>query len=178
MLVPINMEEHESNSLAQTFGCSVGSLPFTYLGLPLGLTKPKVIDYLPMVNKCEKRLTCTLAFLSQAGRLEVTNSIFTALPTYFMCTFKLHKTVIKQIDKYRKHCLWRGADINAKTPPKAAWELVSLPKSEGGLGVLNLRTQNEALLLKYLHKFFNKVETPWVHLVWEKYYSNGALPSD
>jgi len=65
-----------------------------------------------------------------------------------MCTFKLHKTVIKQIDKFRKHCLWRGADIDAKSPPKAAWHMVCLPKSEGGLGVINLNTQNEALLLK------------------------------
>jgi len=47
-----------------------------------------------------------------------------------------------EIDKYRKHCLWRGYDINAKKPPKAAWELVCLPKTEGGLGVLNLKTQN------------------------------------
>ena len=31
-----------------------------------------------------------------------------------MCTFKLHKTVIKHIDKFKKHCLWRGADLNAK----------------------------------------------------------------
>ena len=31
---------------------------------------------------------------------------------------------------------------------KAAWDLVCLPKAEGGLGVLNLPTQNEALLLK------------------------------
>ena len=94
-----------------------------------------------------------------------------------MSTFSLHKTVIKQIDKYRKHCLWRGADINAKNPPKAAWELVCLPKKEGGLGVLNLRTQNEALLLKNLHKFFNRLDLPWVNLVWEKYYTNGSLPS-
>ena len=143
----------------------MGSLPCTYLGLPLGLTKPKVVDFLPMVNKCEKRLLCTSAFLSQAGRLQVTNAIFTALPMYFMCTFSLHKTVIKQIDKFRKHCLWRGTDINAKSPPKAAWELVCLPKAEGGLGVLNLRTQNEALLLKFLHKFFNREDIPWVHLV-------------
>lgn len=26
----------------------------------------------------------------------------------------------------------------------------------GGLGALNLRTQNEALLMKFLHKFFNR----------------------
>ena len=47
MLVPINVEENRTNLLAQLFGCAVGSSPFTYLGLPLGLTKPKVIDFLP-----------------------------------------------------------------------------------------------------------------------------------
>ena len=42
MLVPINMEPESSLSLAQSFGCTLGSLPFTYLGLPLSLSKPKV----------------------------------------------------------------------------------------------------------------------------------------
>lgn len=32
--------------------------------------------------------------------------------------------------------------------------MVCLLKSEGGLGVLNLQTHNDALLLKHLHKFF------------------------
>ena len=39
--------------------------------------------------------------------------------------------------------------------------MVCLPKEEGGLGVLNLKTQNESLLLKNLYKFYNKVDTPW-----------------
>ena len=82
-----------------------------------------------------------------------------------MCTFKLHKTMIKQIDKFRKHYLWRGVDLNAKSPPKAAWHTVCLPKSEGDLGVINLTTQIEALLLKKLHKFFNRLDIPWVNLI-------------
>lgn len=41
-------------------------------------------------------------------------------------------------------------------------------KEEEGLGVLNLRTQNEALLLKNLHKFSNREDIPWVHLIWQK----------
>ena len=155
----------------------MGSFPFTYLGLPLGVNKPKVIDCLPLVKKCEQRLSATSAFFLQAGRLEVTNSIFTALPMYFMSTFKLHKIVVKQIDKYRKHYLWRGSDINARSAPKAAWELVRLPKKEGGLGVLNLETHNDALLLKNLHNFFNRQDIPWVHLIWESYYNDGSLPS-
>ena len=96
---------------------------------------------------------------------------------YFMSTFKLHKIVVKQIDKYRKHYLWRGSDINARSAPKAAWELVRLPKKEGGLGVLNLETHNDALLLKNLHNFFNRQDIPWVHLVWESYYNDESLPS-
>lgn len=106
----------------------------------------------------------------------MTNAVFTSLSMFHLCTFKMHKTVIKQVDKYRKHCLWRGGDTNDKSQPKAAWEMVCLPKSEGGLGVLNLGTQNEALLLKFLDKFFNRKNIPWVQLVWEKYYKNGKLP--
>jgi hypothetical protein len=111
-------------------------MPFTYLGLPLGTTKPSVEDFLPLVSKCERRLANISIFLSQAGRLQLTNVVFTSLPTFYLCTFKIHKTVIKQIDKFRKHYLWRGVDINAKKPPKATWDMVCLPKDSRGLGII------------------------------------------
>ena len=69
IMVPININEDRFNLLAQTFGCSKGTLPFTYLGLPLSLTKPTVADFWPLVSKCERRLTSISSFLSQAGRL-------------------------------------------------------------------------------------------------------------
>jgi hypothetical protein len=50
-------------------------------------------------------------------------------------------------------------------------------KEEGGLGVINLNTQNEALLLKHLNKFFNKEDIPWVSLIWESYYDSDNLPT-
>lgn len=61
-------------------------------------------------------------------------------------------------------------------PSKAAWPLVCLPKKQGGLGVINISSHNEALLLKFLHKFYSKAPIPWVRLVWDKYYSNGKMP--
>jgi hypothetical protein len=33
-----------------------------------------------------------------------------------------------------------------------------------------------ALLLKFLDKFYNKHNIPWVNLIWNTYYSNGELP--
>lgn len=96
---------------------------------------------------------------------------------FFMSTFQLLVTVKEQIDKYRKHCIWRGSDENNRINAKAAWPLVAKPKLDGGLGVLDLKAQNDALLLKQLHKFFIKADIPWVHLIWKKHYSNGKLPS-
>lgn len=141
MMVPVNMIEDKLNLLATSFGCSKGSLPFTYMGLPLSLTKPSVVDFWPLVSRCERRMVAFSSFLSEVGRLKLTNAILTALPTFAMSSFLLPKIVVKQIDKYRKHCLWRGSDLNCKKPPKAAWPLVCLPKDEGVLGswILQLR---------------------------------------
>ena len=42
MMIPINVSEEKLDILARTFGCSKGSLPFTYLGLPLSVSRPRV----------------------------------------------------------------------------------------------------------------------------------------
>ena len=57
-----------------------------------------------------------------------------------------------------------------------AWDKVTTPKDKGGLGIKNLRMMNEALLLKHLHKFYNKMDVPWVHLIWNTHYANGKIP--
>jgi hypothetical protein len=175
-IYPINVSEQKMVVLANTFHCKIGSLPFTYLGLPLGLRKPNLEAFLPLIQRIERRLASTSIFLSQAGRLQMVNAVFSSLPTYYMCTLKLPKNVIKQIDKLQQHCLWRGADINAKKPPLVDWKSVCKPKIQGGLGVINLELQNKALLMKCLHKFYNRVNIPWVNIIWDTHYNN-SLPS-
>jgi hypothetical protein len=98
-MVPINISEQESDHLARTFKYAKGRLPFTYLELPLSLTKPRVVDFRPLVTKCERRLATASTFLSQAGRLEPANSVIIALPTFAMSIFSLHSSVFEQIDK-------------------------------------------------------------------------------
>jgi hypothetical protein len=38
--------------------------------------------------------------------------------------------------------------------------MITQPKSNGGLRVVRLETHNKALLLKFLHKFFNNYDLP------------------
>jgi hypothetical protein len=56
-----------------------------------------------------------------------------------MCAIKVPITILNQIDKYRRHYLWRGGDINGNKAPLAAWKLATRPKRKGGLGVIRLR---------------------------------------
>jgi hypothetical protein len=175
-MYPINVNPGKMEILSRTFNCQIGSMPFTYLGLPLGLSKPRLQHFLPLIQRIEKRLSCTSNFLSQARRLELVNSVFSALPTFFMCTLKIPISTIKQIDIYRKHCLWRGNDTNSKKFPLVAWSTITKPKVSGGLGVIRLETQNEALLLKFINKFFNSHDLPWVNIIWKSYYTSSRLP--
>jgi hypothetical protein len=98
----------------ELLGVKLGPFPSLIWGYPWALTKPRVDDFLPLISKCERRLNYISPFLSQAGRLELTNSVLLALPTYTMCSVMLPKMVIKQIDKYRRHCLWRGVEASEK----------------------------------------------------------------
>jgi hypothetical protein len=50
------------------------------------------------------------------------------------------------------------------------------PKIRGGLGLKNLRVMNEALLIKHLHKFYNKEDIPSVQLIWNTHYADGQIP--
>lgn len=93
-----------------------------------------------------------------------------------MCSLKIPPQVIKQIDIYRKYCLWSKGGINKKGTCLVAWEEACKPKDEGGLGIVDIKTQNKALLLKFLDKFYHKKDTPWVQLTWTKLYANSQTP--
>jgi hypothetical protein len=94
-MYPINVNPEKMEILSRTLNCQTCAMPFTYLGLPLGLSKPRLQQFLPLIQRIKKRLSCTSNFLSHAGRLELVNSVFSALPTFFMCTLKIPRSIIK-----------------------------------------------------------------------------------
>jgi hypothetical protein len=175
-LLPINISDEKAIQMAGGFGYQVGTYPFTYLGLPMGTTKPKVEDFSPLVNKVERRISATVSWLSMAGRATMADPAVSSIPIYAMCSVRMHVTNINSINRARKHGLWRGSDVVEKGKPLVAWEKVTTPKDKGGLGLKNLRIMNEALLIKHLHKFYNKEDVPWVQLIWNNHYLDDQIP--
>jgi hypothetical protein len=68
-LVPLNLEKEQAENLVGVFRCRVQGLPFTYLGLPMSTTKPRVGHYAPLMNRVERQLTSISSILTQAGKL-------------------------------------------------------------------------------------------------------------
>jgi len=44
------------------------------------------------------------------------------------------------------------------------------------LGIIDLESENNALLMKSLDKFYNKADIPWVSLTWSQFYANNQTP--
>lgn len=163
------------NDLASILGCTIGSLPFTYLGLPLCLVKPKLVDFAPLLQRIDKRLAGCSTMLSYGDKMTLIKSVFTSLPTFYMSTLMLPAGIIEQINKYLRHCFWRKYGEEDRGTALIAWEKVCLPKDQGGLGVLNLASHNKCLLMKHLHKNFHDDTLPWVKLIWGSYYPDGLI---
>lgn len=88
-IIPLNLEPDKAAHLASLFGYQIGTMPFTYLGLPMGSTKPRVEHYGSIMNQTERRLASISCMLTQAGKLQLVNSVISSLPTYAMCTLQV-----------------------------------------------------------------------------------------
>jgi hypothetical protein len=169
-LIPINISQLESEALSAQIQCNIASMPFPYLGIPMGTTKPTIRDLSPLTDRIERRLTASASFLSYGDRLILVNSVLSSMPIHYLSTLDIPDGVIDVIDRARRNCLWRKRKDDEKVHSLAAWEMVCKPKNKGGLGIINLKIQNKCLMMKQLHKFYNNVDLPWVKLIRNSYY--------
>ena len=88
-LMPINVNAQKTLDLANALGCQVGEMLFTYLGLPLGTTRPTVRDLMPLVDRIERRLTGTAIWLSYGERVQLINFALSLQLSFAMCVRKL-----------------------------------------------------------------------------------------
>lgn len=171
-LIPINLSPGAALEFAKKIGCTVGQMPFTYLGLPLGTTKPTVTDLMPLVASVERKISVAATLLDYGSKLTFVTSALSLLLVYTMCSIKIPPKIVEHLDKLIRHCFWnKQTEDGPKHASLAAWEMVCRPKSKGGLGIVDIKVQNQALLLKQLFKFYNRLDVPWVKLLWNTYYS-------
>jgi hypothetical protein len=135
-LIPINVAEDGVTLFTIALDCQQGSLPFTYLGPPLSTTKPRKEFFLHLIQIVQRRLPACAMYLNYGSKLRMVNSVLSSLHMFYLCSLKIYQWVIDEVDKYRRHCLWRDKDLQKNSPPLAAWELVCSQKIKGDWGFL------------------------------------------
>jgi len=144
------LEEQEQLEIAQMLNCRVGTFPMKYLGIPVSDTKLTKSDLNVVAEKIENRLaTRKCGQLSYGGRAVLLNSCLTSIPMYVMGFYLLYEGNHQRMDAARARFFWQGTGKKKKYH-MIRWEALSTPKEFGGLGFLDTRAMNTALLAKWL----------------------------
>ncbi|CAN1127126.1 Putative ribonuclease H protein At1g65750 [Linum perenne] len=154
-------EVHNGEELARLFGCELGSLPSTYLGLPLGGRAKSKGIWDPVIESFRKRLEgWKTRFVSFGGRVTFLKSVLSNLPTYFLSILRAPASVLLKLESIQRRFMWGGSDDN-KRIHLIKWDLVKTPIHRGGLGVLDLDSFNRALLGKWVWRYACERKAWW-----------------
>ena len=167
-LVPVGSVP-DVEELAVVLGCKVGTLPMSYLGLPLGSSFKDKTIWNGIVEKLETRLAgWKRMYLSKGGRVTLIKSTLSNIPTYYLSLFPIPVGVAHRIEKIQRDFLWGGLGEDFKYH-LVSWDRVCTPLCYGGLGIRKLLLYNQALLGKWIWRYAREKEALWRKIVDLKY---------
>ncbi|GJT71816.1 putative reverse transcriptase domain, reverse transcriptase zinc-binding domain protein [Tanacetum coccineum] len=103
--------------------------------------------------------------LSFAGRIQLVASVLSPMQVYWSSIFILPKAIIKEIEAVSRGFLWCQGDMK-RGKSKVKWDVVCLPKSEGGLGIRRLKTWNVALMTTHIWSILSNRQSLWVNWIY------------
>ncbi|XP_010419047.1 PREDICTED: uncharacterized protein LOC104704705 [Camelina sativa] len=163
------------DQISSTFNLTPSPLPIRYLGLPLCSRKLSVKDCDPLLSKIRMKMNSwTHMFLSLDGRLILLSTVISGIINFWTSAFFLPKQVIKKINSLCSSFLWHGK-IHVSTGAKVSWFDICFPKVEGGLGLRQIESLNEACAMKLIWMLYFKAGSIWVAWIRSRYLSTSPL---
>ncbi|GJW74853.1 RNA-directed DNA polymerase, eukaryota [Tanacetum coccineum] len=174
-LLGIGVQEAEVKGVADGVGCTAGTLPFTYLGVPIGNKMSKVNDWKDLIDKFKKRLSnWKIKTLSVGGRVTLLKSVLGSIAIYLMSIFKTPITVLNNIESIRNK-FFLGAEMDERKLTWIQWRKTMASKKHGGLGIGSLYGFNRALLFKWKWRFLNSPLALWVRIIKSLFGNDGGF---
>ena len=105
--------------LASDMGCKIGSLPMSYLGLPLGAKHKALGVWDSIEERFRKRLASWKAqYISKGGQITLIRSTLSSLPIYYLSLFRMPHKVCTKLEMIQRQFLWGGG---ATLTRKSLW---------------------------------------------------------
>ena len=101
--------------LASELGCNIGSLPTSYLGLPLGVKHKALGVWDSIEERYRKRLAAwKTQYISKGGRITLIRSTLSSLQIYHLSLFRMPQKVRVRLERIQRQFLWGGALLKRK----------------------------------------------------------------
>lgn len=168
-IMGINLPQSFIDAASSFLYCEKGTIPFKFLGLPVGANPRRVATWKPVLDNLRSKLSPWKSrHISLGGRLTLVSSVLSSIPLYFLSFFKIPTKVISDIVQIQRNFLW-GGNPDMRKICWVSWDKICLPKKHGGLNVKNLKLFNQSLLLKWVWRCLQDHDAIWYRLLNHKY---------
>ncbi|GKB88650.1 hypothetical protein Tco_0960922 [Tanacetum coccineum] len=115
----VGVPTSEVISMASSIGCTHDSLPFSYLGLPVGKRMNLSASWNEVINRFRDKLSSWKAkSLSIGGRLTLVMAVLGSLPVYYFSLFKAPQKIINTLESIRSRFFWGFNDSQKASSEK------------------------------------------------------------
>ncbi|XP_057775038.1 uncharacterized protein LOC130994018 [Salvia miltiorrhiza] len=155
-------------AIHRILGFSVGSLPMTYLGVPIFTGRPRASYFIQIFDKIVQKFAKWKGLqLSMAGRLCLVKSVIQSSIVHSMMVYKWPKSLLHSLDRYCRNFVWTG-NINQRASCPVSWGRSCSPKLEGGLGIRSFTIMNQSFFMKLAWKMIKGED--WAHQIMRSRY--------
>ena len=131
-LIPMGRVDNVEE-LVFEFGCKMGSLPSSYLGLPLGAPFKSMSTWDGVEEMFCKRLAMwKRQYISKGGRITLSRSTLSSLAISFMSLLCMPRMVRLRLEQIQRDFLWGDGALEWESH-LVRWAVVCLDKRKGGL---------------------------------------------
>ena len=124
--------------------------PIRYLGCLVGIDlSPKAMLSPLLLSIKHKLVYWDVQHLSFASRVVITNSVLLASMWFIASVWLFSRSAIMKVQSLIRNFLWGGKN-GSRAVAKVAWDVLVMPKSQGGLALIDPLMQSRALLTKFV----------------------------
>jgi hypothetical protein len=177
-VIVLGTTDEDQIRIANLLNCKLGSLPFTYLGLPISDRAVAAVDWGTLTVKVGRRADPWMGkFMSSAARLMLINACLSNLPLHAMGAYLLGDGIHQVLRGIRARFFWEANGPKRKYN-WVRWDALCKPKSLGGLGIIDTKIMNMCLMAKWIWKLYAGDQGLWAKIIWRKYLWTKDLLTD
>lgn len=148
--LPIRCNSEIMQRVEELLGCTMGTYPCKYLGLPLTIRKQSAAQLAGLVDQLAGNLPrWKAANMPKSERLILVQSVLCVIPIHAMMALDIPMKTISAMTKICRSFLWCAKEQANGGQCMVSWDAICASKLAGDLGIPNLRWMNIALQARW-----------------------------